>query len=589
MPLTGMYVLQGVDPAAVAAAPFDVKVVEIYDDDGNLFSAAQVREMGGGPGGGSLIGYFSLGEAESYRDYFATLPAADIGPQDPGFPGDFEVAYWTEAWKSIVRTYVDRMIGLGYDGIFFDVVDEFQQPWAQAHAPGGDAQGAMIALVEYAADYARAKAPGFQIWVNGAEELLADPGYLATLTGLYKENIFYTDSGAPQPPAETAATLALLAPAIAARKPVIAVEYVSGAAAIADVHAKAAAAGIGSYVAHPDLDGIDYDGVTPCFRAGTRLRTPAGARRVETLSPGDEVLTAAGAARPVIWVGHRRVACARHPDPHQVWPVRIAAEAFAAGCPERDLWLSPDHAVFVEGGLVPVKLLVNGASIAQAPCPRVTYHHVELAQHDLVLAEGLPVETYLDTGNRAMFANAGEAAARGTALPAAPLVTDEARVRPIWERLAARAGPLPRASFTQDAALRLMADGRAIWPVRSGRGRLVFPLPRGTRRPRLMSRIGHASDSRPWAEDRRRLGVQVRGLAYTGPAGRQAIPLDHPSLSQGWWSPEAAGAERWRWTDGDAAVPLPPGAWVLEVALGEDFTYRLPPAPPRTRGKLRDC
>ena len=75
-----MYVLQGVDPAAVAAAPFDVKVVDIYNDSQVLFTPAQVAQMGGGPGASLLLGYFSIGEAEDYRAYFNSIPQAALGP-----------------------------------------------------------------------------------------------------------------------------------------------------------------------------------------------------------------------------------------------------------------------------------------------------------------------------------------------------------------------------------------------------------------------------------------------------------------------------------------------------------------------------
>jgi hypothetical protein len=35
------------------------------------------------------------------------------------------------------------------------------------------------------------------------------------------------------------------------------------------------------------------------------------------------------------------------------------------------------------------------------------YVHVELDRHDILLAEGLPAESYLDTGNRAAFGTQG--------------------------------------------------------------------------------------------------------------------------------------------------------------------------------------
>ena len=261
MPTTGMYVLQGVTPAEIAVAPFDVKVVEVYADDGHFFTNQEVAQMGGGDGGGLLLGYFSIGEAEVYRDYFSTIPAAALGPENPQWDGNYEVAYWTQEWRDVATTYLDRMIAAGYDGIYFDVVDECFTAWAQANAPGGDAVGEMVELVKYLADYAHAKDPDFKIWANNAEELLENSTYLATIDGMFKENLFYQDDGTLQPKSETSYSLSLLNLALAAGKDVVSIEYVSGATKIADVQAKAAAAGIYSYVADLDLVGVNYSGV----------------------------------------------------------------------------------------------------------------------------------------------------------------------------------------------------------------------------------------------------------------------------------------------------------------------------------------
>jgi len=263
MAKSGMYVLQGVVPAEIAVAPFDVKVIDIYDDNGRAFTAAEVAAMGGGDGGGLLLGYFSIGEAEIYRDYFSIIPASALGPENPQWQGNFEVAYWTQEWRDVATAYIDRMITLGYDGVYFDVVDEYQQPFAIQNAPGGDAEGAMVDLIVYLADYARARDPDFKIWANNAEELLLNSTYLQTIDGMYKENLFYTDSGAKQPNSETNYSLGLLDLAIAAGKDVVSIEYVTGATKVADVQAKAAAAGIYSYVADIDLIGVNYEGVLP--------------------------------------------------------------------------------------------------------------------------------------------------------------------------------------------------------------------------------------------------------------------------------------------------------------------------------------
>jgi hypothetical protein len=138
----------------------------------------------------------------------------------------------------------------------------------------------------------------------------------------------------------------------------------------------------------------------PCFASGTRIETVDGLVPVEDLQVGNRVVTYDGAVEPVVWIGQRAVHCARHPKPEMVWPVRIQRGAFGESAPVRDLYLSPDHAVFVNDVLVPVKLLINGTSITQVERDHVRYFHVELPCHAVILAEGLTVESYLDAGDR---------------------------------------------------------------------------------------------------------------------------------------------------------------------------------------------
>jgi hypothetical protein len=145
-------------------------------------------------------------------------------------------------------------------------------------------------------------------------------------------------------------------------------------------------------------------GLIACFAAGTRLRGEDRDVPVEAMRVGDRVSAHFGGVfEPIVWIGRRRVDCLRHPRPSVVWPVRIVTGAFGRRLPNRDLLLSPDHAVFVDGVLIPVKHLINGTTIRQEPVESITYLHVELSRHDVVLAEGLPVETFLDTGNRSIF------------------------------------------------------------------------------------------------------------------------------------------------------------------------------------------
>jgi hypothetical protein len=142
----------------------------------------------------------------------------------------------------------------------------------------------------------------------------------------------------------------------------------------------------------------------PCFAAGTRLLTPGGERRIETLSVGDRVRTILPDREDeIVWIGSRRIDCARHPRPGRVWPVRIEAGAFGTGLPLRTLFVSPDHAIFVNGVLIPARLLVNGATLRQVERESVEYWHVELRRHGVVLSDGLPAESFLDVGGHDVF------------------------------------------------------------------------------------------------------------------------------------------------------------------------------------------
>jgi len=136
-----------------------------------------------------------------------------------------------------------------------------------------------------------------------------------------------------------------------------------------------------------------------CFVASTLIAIPDGYGAVETLEGGDLVLSARRQrAVAVRWIGSRHVMCARLTDAARVFPVRIAAGAFGPGQPVRDLFLSPDHAVYAVGVLIPVRMLVNGDSVRH-PVGAVTYWQVQVDEHDVPLAEALPVESFLDTGH----------------------------------------------------------------------------------------------------------------------------------------------------------------------------------------------
>ena len=145
-----------------------------------------------------------------------------------------------------------------------------------------------------------------------------------------------------------------------------------------------------------------------CFLAGTRVRTPQGDVPVETLAAGDLVSTADGREVPVRWVGRQTVARAFADVAHL--PICVRADALGDNVPSRDLFLSPNHALFIDGVLIQAGCLVNGTSIVkmhQVP-QSFTYYHVEVEDHSLILADNAPAETFIDNVDRAQFDNWGE-------------------------------------------------------------------------------------------------------------------------------------------------------------------------------------
>lgn len=151
---------------------------------------------------------------------------------------------------------------------------------------------------------------------------------------------------------------------------------------------------------------------TACYCRGTHILAEQGNVAVEDLAIGDVVVTAAGRHWPIRWIGHRAFAGRfLMANPHTM-PVRFHAGSLGNGLPARDLLISPHHAMFLDGLLIPAHCLVNGTTVTrEAGLDRVEYFHIELESHDVLVAEGAPSESFLDDDSRGMFHNAHEFAA----------------------------------------------------------------------------------------------------------------------------------------------------------------------------------
>ena len=152
--------------------------------------------------------------------------------------------------------------------------------------------------------------------------------------------------------------------------------------------------------------GFDY---APCYCRGTLIGTGRGQKPVEKLKIGDKVMTKSGALRPIKWIGRRSYGGRFVMGRKDILPICIKAGALDENVPRRDLWISPHHAMYLEGVLIEAKDLVNGVSIVQTErVEKVEYFHIELDSHDVIIAEGALSESFIDDDSRGMFHNARE-------------------------------------------------------------------------------------------------------------------------------------------------------------------------------------
>jgi len=146
-----------------------------------------------------------------------------------------------------------------------------------------------------------------------------------------------------------------------------------------------------------------------CFVTGTRITTPTGETPVEQLIIGDIVQTLHAGFQAIKWIGTRSYDGRFVAGNRAVLPIRIKSGAIADNVPARELWVSPGHALCIDGFLVQAGQLVNGVSITQSDSVEtITYYHIELPEHEIVFAENCPAETFLGESFRALFQNAAD-------------------------------------------------------------------------------------------------------------------------------------------------------------------------------------
>jgi hypothetical protein len=303
----------------------------------------------------------------------------------------------------------------------------------------------------------------------------------------------------------------------------------------------------------------------PCFAAGTLIRTPRGDVPVETVQAGDVVVTASGEQRPVKWIDHSDFNLRSHPNPRPMFPVRIAADAFGPGRPSQDLYVSSGHSICIDlcgEVLIPAGLLVNGTTVAPVEVEEISYWHVELDSHDILIANNLPAESYLAMGNRTFFGEAGatfealEGGERTYADFCRPVATDGPVLDFVRDRLRIQAQALGWTP-SRDADLHVLVDGEIHHPLSEGDA-AFFLFPDSARDVRLVSNT--FVPGRIGLGDPRELGVCLCGLAFVGSGGEaRRVSLDDQRLVGGLHKDEATVRAHWRWIKGE--LVLDPQFW----------------------------
>ncbi|MDJ1008115.1 MAG: Hint domain-containing protein [Paracoccaceae bacterium] len=142
---------------------------------------------------------------------------------------------------------------------------------------------------------------------------------------------------------------------------------------------------------------------TPCFTPGTLIATARGLRPVETIRPGDRVVTRDDGLREVFWVGRRVLSFAELRRSDEFRPILIAQGALGGGQPVRDMLVSPRHRFLLlregrEEVLTPASRLVDGRGIRPVAVLGVSYLHLMFARHQVILADGVWTESFRPDG-----------------------------------------------------------------------------------------------------------------------------------------------------------------------------------------------
>lgn len=250
------YWLQSIDLKALGDSRFDVAIIDYSRDgtEGGKFSAAEIAGLKHSPGGSkTVLAYCSIGEAEDYRWYWQTgwRPGdpAWLGPENPEWKGNYAVRYWMKGWQDIVYEYLNRILAQGFDGVYLDKVDAYED-WAKERPTG---RSDMALFVGQISSYVKAANPAFLVVPQNGHELIDEEGYAAAIDGLGSEDNYF-DGDKALSADDRSYREGYLDKYRVAGKPVFLVDYCRQSANVDFVYSRARARGYVPYCTVRDLD-----------------------------------------------------------------------------------------------------------------------------------------------------------------------------------------------------------------------------------------------------------------------------------------------------------------------------------------------
>jgi cysteinyl-tRNA synthetase len=246
------YQLQNIRPKKIAASPYDLVVIDYASDDGP-FTPAQVAEMKKKPDGSRrlVIAYMSIGEAETYRPYWNKAwkkePPPWLGKENREWRGNYGVKFWEPGWQAVIFDYADKIVAAGFDGVYLDKVDEFED---LGHPDE------MVEFVGRIAARVKAKNPSFLVISQNGDGLLPKKKFRDVIDAFAREDLFFgeDDDGKPNQPGSIKESIVQLQTFAGENKPVFVVEYPRNKKQATQARTDIAALGFIGHTACRDLE-----------------------------------------------------------------------------------------------------------------------------------------------------------------------------------------------------------------------------------------------------------------------------------------------------------------------------------------------